>query len=73
MTSRRVAGVVTLVAAVMIASGFAADQLILKLAQEHQNLSPQLSMAAAMGGLFAAGLVGLLAILIFARSGSTKP
>ncbi len=54
-------------------SGFAADRLILKLAEEHQTASPQLSMAAAMGGLFAGGLVALLAILILARAGSSPP
>ena len=53
-------------------AAFAADRLILKLAEEHQAASPQLSMSAAMGGLFAGGLVALLAILILARSGSPR-
>ena len=66
------AAAVALILGVTLAAGVGADRLILKLAQEHQSPSPQLSMAAAMGGLFAAGLVGLLAILILFRSGS-KP
>ena len=66
------AGTAAVILSVTIASGFVADRLILKLAQEHQTASLQLSMAAAMGGLFAAGLVGLLAVLIFAHSGSNK-
>ena len=53
--------------------GYGADRLILKLAKEHQTMSPQLSMAAAMGGLFAGGLVALLAILILVRAGSSRP
>ena len=54
-------------------AGYAADRLVLKLAEEHQSASPQLSMAAAMGGLFAGGLVALLAILILVRAGSARP
>lgn len=69
---KRFAGAVTLIFALTILSGVGADRLILKLAEEHQTASPELSMAAAMGGLFAAGLVGLLAILILFRSGGSK-
>ena len=62
---------VLLVLVATAVSAYAADRLILKLAEEHQRASPQLSMAAAMGGLFAGGLVALLAILILARAGSS--
>ncbi len=61
-----------LVLVASIISGFASDRLILKLAEEHQAASPQLSMAAAMGGLFAGGLVALLAVIILARAGSPR-
>ncbi len=70
---RKFAGALVSILCVTVLTGFVADRLILKLAQEHQTASPQLSMAAAMGGLFAAGLIGLLAILILARSGSSTP
>ena len=61
---------VLLVIVVTALTAFAADRLILKLAEEHQSASPQLSMSAAMGGLFAGGLVAVLAILILARAGT---
>ena len=68
----RFAASALLVIAVTAATAYMADRLILKLAEEHQAASPQLSMSAAMGGLFAGGLVALLAILILARSGSPR-
>ena len=68
----RFAASALLVIAVTAATAYMADRLILKLAEEHQASSPQLSMSAAMGGLFAGGLVALLAILILARSGSPR-
>ena len=55
-----------------VLAGYGADRLVLKLAEEHQSASPQLAMAAAMGGLFAGGLVGLLALLILVRTGSSS-
>ena len=61
-----------LVLVVAVAVAFAADRLILKLAEEHQAASPQLSMAGAMGGLFAGGLAALLTVLILTRAGSSK-
>ena len=71
MSSRlRITGSVIIVLLVASLSGYAADQLVLKMALEHQSASAQLSMAAAMGGLFTAGLVALLAILILVRAGS---
>ena len=73
MSSRlRITGAAVIVVLATLASGYAADRLVLKMALEHQAASAQLTMAAAMGGLFAAGLVALLAILIVARAG-TRP
>ena len=66
----RIAGASIIVLLATIASGYAADRLVLKMALEQQAASAQLTMAAAMGGLFAAGLVALLAILILARAGA---
>lgn len=71
MSSRlRILGAAVIVLAAAALSGYGADRLVLKMALEHQAASAQLAMAAAMGGLFTAGLVGLLAILILARAGS---
>ena len=74
MSSRsRVVGSAAIVVLAAAISGYAADHLILKMALEHQTASPQLAMTAAMGGLFTAGLVALLAILILVRAGSPRP
>ncbi len=68
--SRHLRTTAVAIAAVLVTvlSAAATDRLILKLALEHQSLSPQLSLAAAMGGLFAGGLIAVLAILIAVRS-----
>ena len=57
---------------VTVVGAYAIDRLIFKLAAEHQAASPQLSMAAAMGGLFGGGLVALFTILLLARAGSSR-
>ena len=70
-TSRAVLVATTvLISAVLAALG--TYQLVLKMALEHQTASPELRMAAAMGGLFSSGLVAVLVLLCLLRVGSKK-